>query len=487
MRKCVLLVLPCLIAGSNLAVAAPATAYTPSVKPVSKTIGVSDSDSVFIGADGKVYGVGGNPNGEITGTAPRTTPTPLTGLPAGVRATAISVSNLDTLVLGSDGRAYGAGYNADSELTGASAAKVTTLRPLAGLPSGVTATAVSSGFHFSLVLGSNGKVYGAGENDTGQLTGTTNPKSTLAPLTGLPGGVRASAISAGLLHTLVLGTDQHVYGAGDNTYGQLTGASASDGTLTVFDGLPFGAQVTHIEAGSINSVLLTSGERAYVVGGNTNGQLGLGTADTSAHPAPVRIPIDHVVATSAGTANVAVIDADGYVYAAGRNGFGQLARATGDRTIFDYMAVKTGTPSTAPGVEVSLGQNDALVRDADGIVLGAGDNGSGQLPGSANPQTALAVLHGQKVICYVKPTIGGTRQVGHQLTAHAGSWSVKATHYSYQWRRNGVSISGATGSTYNLISTDKGKHISVKVTGSRSGGFTSGSAISASTVAIAPA
>jgi alpha-tubulin suppressor-like RCC1 family protein len=481
-----LLVLPCLIAGSTLAVAVPATAYTPSVKPVSKTIGVSDYDSVFIGADGKVYGVGGNTYGEITGAAPRSTPTPLTGLPAGVRATAISVSNFDTLVLGSNGRAYGAGYNTNRQLTG-STDPIRTLRPLSGLPSGVTATAVSSGFQFSLVLGSNGKVYGAGLNDSEQLTGMTSPKTTLTPLTGLPSGVRAGAISAGFAHTLVLGTDQHVYGAGYNGYGQLTGASAFHGTLTVFDGLPFGAQVTHIEAGSLNSVLLTSGQHAYAVGGNTNGQLGLGTTDISPHPTPVRIPIDHVVATSAGTANIAVIDADGYVYAAGRNGYGELAREPGDRTTFDYMAVQTGTPSAAPGVEVSLGQNDSLVRDADGIVLGVGDNALGQLPGSANPQTALAVLHGQRVICYVKPTISGTRQVGHTLTAHVGSWSVKPTHYAYQWRRDGVGISNATGSAYNLISADKGTHISMKVTGTRGGGFTSGSAISASTVAIAPA
>jgi hypothetical protein len=99
----------------------------------------------------------------------------------------------------------------------------------------------------------------------------------------------------------------------------------------------------------------------------------------------------------------------------------------------------------------------------------------------------MVVLHGQKVISYVQPSITGTTKVGATLTAHVGSFSVKPTHYAYQWLRNGSSISQGTKSTYRLTTSDQGKHISVKVTGSRSGGFASGSATSVRTGAIAPA
>jgi hypothetical protein len=39
---------------------------------------------------------------------------------------------------------------------------------------------------------------------------------------------------------------------------------------------------------------------------------------------------------------------------------------------------------------------------------------------------------------------------------------------TYEWLRDGVVISGATGKTYKLVAADKGKSISVQVTISKS-------------------
>ncbi|QXT63965.1 hypothetical protein [Tessaracoccus palaemonis] len=65
-----------------------------------------------------------------------------------------------------------------------------------------------------------------------------------------------------------------------------------------------------------------------------------------------------------------------------------------------------------------------------------------------------------------KPTISGTAKVGKKLTAKAGTWSPKAT-LTYRWLRDGKAISGATKKTYTLTTKDKGKKISVKVTGKK--------------------
>lgn len=61
------------------------------------------------------------------------------------------------------------------------------------------------------------------------------------------------------------------------------------------------------------------------------------------------------------------------------------------------------------------------------------------------------------------PTISGTVQVGKKLTAKAGTFSMAGT-VSYQWLRNGKTISGATGSTYTVRSADHGTKISVRTT-----------------------
>lgn len=66
------------------------------------------------------------------------------------------------------------------------------------------------------------------------------------------------------------------------------------------------------------------------------------------------------------------------------------------------------------------------------------------------------------------PKITGTRKVGKKLTATL-AWSPKPTTVTYQWYRNGTKIKKATKSTYKLTKADRGKRITVKVTGKKRG------------------
>lgn len=66
------------------------------------------------------------------------------------------------------------------------------------------------------------------------------------------------------------------------------------------------------------------------------------------------------------------------------------------------------------------------------------------------------------------PKISGTVKVGRTLSASVGTWSPKPS-FSYQWKRNGKSISGATKSSYKLTSKDAGTRITVTVTAKKSG------------------
>ncbi|CAM3485539.1 carboxypeptidase regulatory-like domain-containing protein [Nocardioides dubius] len=64
------------------------------------------------------------------------------------------------------------------------------------------------------------------------------------------------------------------------------------------------------------------------------------------------------------------------------------------------------------------------------------------------------------------PKITGTAKVGKVLTAKPGTWSPKPS-FSYQWLRNGKAIKGAKKAKYKLAKKDRGKRISVKVTGKK--------------------
>ncbi len=56
--------------------------------------------------------------------------------------------------------------------------------------------------------------------------------------------------------------------------------------------------------------------------------------------------------------------------------------------------------------------------------------------------------------------------MGKKLTAKVKAWNPVAT-FTYQWYANGTAIKGATKSTWKLAKSQKGKKITVKVTGSR--------------------
>lgn len=66
------------------------------------------------------------------------------------------------------------------------------------------------------------------------------------------------------------------------------------------------------------------------------------------------------------------------------------------------------------------------------------------------------------------PSISGHAAVGQTLTAKVKTWKPSEAK-DWQWQRNGVDISGATGYKYKLTAADLGTVITVKLTGSRSG------------------
>jgi hypothetical protein len=63
------------------------------------------------------------------------------------------------------------------------------------------------------------------------------------------------------------------------------------------------------------------------------------------------------------------------------------------------------------------------------------------------------------------PTISGTAAVGDTLTVKPGTWGPAGVQLAYQWYANGSAISGATGTTLGLGTSEFGKKITVTVTG----------------------
>lgn len=96
------------------------------------------------------------------------------------------------------------------------------------------------------------------------------------------------------------------------------------------------------------------------------------------------------------------------------------------------------------------------------------DDDGVRLPSSGEAPTS-------EIVNVSVPSISGTPETGQTISANPGEWSVSGVSFTYQWRRNGSPISGATASSYDLIEADESQAITVVVTASRAG-YTSASA-----------
>lgn len=74
----------------------------------------------------------------------------------------------------------------------------------------------------------------------------------------------------------------------------------------------------------------------------------------------------------------------------------------------------------------------------------------------------------------VAPSISGATPVGSVLTCAVGTWTSDKpiTSTSYQWRSDGVAISGATASTYTTVEGDLDAAITCAVTRTSDAGST---------------
>lgn len=327
---------------------------------------------------------------------------------------------------------------------------------------------MSAGIYHSLILMTDGSVSGMGANYDGQLGNGGTTLSVSNGPTPIMNGV--TAVEAGGFHSMFLKTDGSLWATGSNFAGQL-----GDGTfIDRLSPVQVATNVAKIAAGVFHTLFIKTDGTLWAMGSNEYGQLGDGT--TTDRNSPVQIATN-VASCEAGYFHSVFVKTDGSLWAMGSNWWGE----TGDIADPDHKVPNW----IASGVAfAAAGGSTTLFVKTDGTLFGKGNYESGQIgyvdAGWAESPVYIArgvtavAAGGMHTLFIASGEIGTTPQFASQATPQTavigGSVTLGVTvtatgPITYQWKRNGVNIPGATDATLTLtnVQAAQGGNYSVVV------------------------
>lgn len=302
-------------------------------------------------ADGSLYAWGRNNHGQLGVQAapvqiqyPAPQRIDLTPF-GGHRITQVSAGSYHTLALVEGGSVYAWGWNDEGQIgNGSSAPDVyepTLVLDAADLAVEVEEVVASA--TASLALLADGSLYSWGDNTYGQNGHPlTEPRHLTPTLVDFPDPIdgNIAQVAPGTWHTLVLLTNGTLYGFGNNSHGQLgLGSTGPDLTARqVAPGTFSAGRVIDVSAGQLHSMALLDDGSVYAWGNNDVGQLGDGT--TTHHYSPLQLapsPFGSQLPASiyASYYQSMAIVPDGGLFAWGSNGSGQLGISPPSVSVLD--------------------------------------------------------------------------------------------------------------------------------------------------------
>jgi alpha-tubulin suppressor-like RCC1 family protein len=312
--------------------------------------------------------MGGNP-------VPRQVPEEL----AGDEVTAVSVGDYHNCILTKDGRLFGFGDNEYGQLgIGSEISQLMPKRftlPAGDGDVGKVLMAVC-GRRYTLMIQGDGRVLGCGLNSSG-IVGPMEEAVRLLPGfvsgDGLAAGRKVQTISSVDGHGLAISEDGRVFAWGENTNGQLgDGTTNHSAQMVAVVGLGMD-RFSAVAAGYDHSLALSESGRLYAWGSNEHGELGNGTTTSSLAPVAVVLPpeLSGVVIRQivAGDEFSALLTVDGRVFTWGSNQYGQI----GDGTSVDRLVpgpVDTGGVLQGLVVtQISAGQSYLLALASNNFAI----------------------------------------------------------------------------------------------------------------------
>jgi alpha-tubulin suppressor-like RCC1 family protein len=293
--------------------------------PRIRVVEAGGRSSYAVDESGRLFAFGRNGDGELGRDAftPASSATPAVVVgpfdaPEMERVVSVKAGYAHVLVLDEDGFVYTFGLNSEGQLGLGDTASRARPERIAGLP---RIARIAAGAFHSLAIDDDGRVWSWGDNATWQqANGTTTDVTQPALIAGL-GTVVAFDVAGGWGHTLLLSSQGNIYGWGWNTSAQLGIGNQVDQPVPVFIiSNAVAIATTYTASGAIGSNGITA-----TWGSNAFGQLGINSLTAGSLVALTVVStngagaLPNVVVLEGGADHFVALDSTVGSYAWGRN------------------------------------------------------------------------------------------------------------------------------------------------------------------------
>ncbi|MEI6715084.1 MAG: autotransporter-associated beta strand repeat-containing protein, partial [Verrucomicrobiota bacterium] len=331
-------------------------------------IGCGKYHSLFVKADGTAWAVGAAGSGQLgnNGGTDLNVPTLVLGIG---NVVGVAGGGGHSLFLKGDGTVWAAGLGTDGQLgDGTFSGKAYVVQAI-GLTNMVS---VSAGDVSSIFLKSDGTVWGVGANSNGELgDGTTTGRSTPVQMSGVNNVVQAR-MGSWASHTLLLKSDGSVYGTGLNAYGQLSDGTTTSRSTPVANGLnlQLSPAANMNVARELHTATLLPNGRVLIAGGDAGGAA---FASTELYE-----PQNNTFVTSGSLSvgrqyHTATLLNNGKVLVAG----GHLGSPNASTAVCELYDVSTGTWSSTGSLTTARDFHTATLLPNGKVLVAGGENSGG--------------------------------------------------------------------------------------------------------------
>ena len=382
--------------------------FTKSIEYYTYLLDTQGYNLIAFKQNGTIWGTGNNDHGQLGIALDNTTSQPVltamnTTTIEGRMPKSICCGESYTIILMTDVTIWGTGDNFFGQLGISNTNDKSVLTPMNTTTiEERTPKYISCGDNNTMVLMTDGTIWGTGRNNFGQLgIGTTSDVTVLTPMnTTTIEGRKAIFVSCGFTHTMVLMSDGTVWGTGSNSFGQLgIGNTTQQTVLTPINTSTIGEKkAISISCGGYYTMVLMSDGTVWGTGINSNGELGIGNTTNKLVLAPINtstIEGKTPKYISCGGYHTMVLMTDGTIWGTGFNSDGELGI---DNTMSPQLVLTPMNTTTIEGrtpKSISCTEENTYVLMTDGTIWGTGSNSFGQLGIANNADKEVLTIMGQ--------------------------------------------------------------------------------------------